>query len=232
MGIWEMGISMKQNQIFAFLIVLCFVTLPVEAQVFDIDTIIEDTPSLSLEVLSSPATYEKELWMNWTIRLTVVEWNPEWNTSDSWDHPSLAVAVKASTVDFTEHNNVSFSLNLGSEAQTSTSMSIIFIGYLYVGTTYNLGNLSHITSQDYNVSVKFASDMPTTAYTVEMRLYDPFATTTTTITSTTTSSTTTTTTTTGNSTPTVNPQFFIPIIVISLVTIFAIVAVLKSERLK
>jgi len=200
-----------------------------EAQVFDIDTVVEDTSSLSLELLSSPSIHEKEQWLNWTIRMTVVEYNPEWNTSNSLDHPSLTVAVRADTVDFTEYNNVSFSLNLGSEGRTS--MSIKFIHYLHVFTTYNLGNLSHITSQDYNMSVKFASDMPTTAYTVEMRLYNPFATTTT-ITSTTTSSTTTTTTTTGNSTPTVDPQFFIPIIVISLVTIFAIVAVLKSERLK
>ena len=201
-----------------------------EAQVFNIDTVVEDTSSLSLELLSEPSTNEKEQWLNWTIRMTVVEYNQEWNTSNSWDHPSLTVAVRADTVDFTVYHNVSFSLNLGSEG--GFSMSIKLIGYLHVFTTYNLGNLSYITSQDYNVSVKFASDMPTTAYTVEMRLYDPFATTTTTITSTTTSSTTTTTTRTGNSTPTVDPQFFIPIIVISLVTIFAIVVVLKSERLK
>ena len=55
----------------------------VALQDFGIQTEVEGTTRISLDLLSQPDTFEKELWLNWTLHLTVLEWNLAWNSSFS-----------------------------------------------------------------------------------------------------------------------------------------------------
>ncbi len=197
------------------------------AQSFIIETMVESTSSLSLELLSEPSVFGKETWLNWTLQMTVLEWNPEWNTSQSWDHPSLNVLVRSSAVNFTEYNNVSFGLNL---TDSWIHMSVKFIHYLHVFTSYDMGNLTGVVRQTYFVSVKFAEDMPTTSYTLEISIYDPKETSTTTTSTPTTTSPTTPTTPTTTTPEQPSNLYFLPIIIGSVLIVFIVVLIIRIRR--
>lgn len=199
---------------------------PISAQGLTLVTEVEDTPNLSLELLEVPSSVKRNVWLNWTLRLGVTEYNNEWNTSDEMDHPSLTILLKSPTVNFSTYNNVSFGLN---RTFSWVSLSGTFVHYLHVFWLFKLGNMSGVSSNILIPSIRIGSDMPDAEYTLRLYLYDPHEATTITSTTTTSSTTTQIPTTSETTTPTLNlNDYYLPIGIVVLIAI--VVLAVKARR--
>jgi len=144
---------------------------PVSASGFDIHTELDEAERLSLTVPDSPDAEDvaKEVMLNWTIRLDVVEWTEEWYEDD----PSFTIKVSEPNTNFSEHHSISFTVNR-TESKGSFFMIFYGIGPHSMFTSYDLGNLSDIDRLTFYPCLTFNESMPDRDYAVTFSTYDPF----------------------------------------------------------